>query len=105
MAEESKATFRTAETSFSEHGQNKRDELSTSEEWSLSTESSVKVVKITKFLGVHLRENLSWFLITSSIIKKAQQCLYLLPATNLTWLGLIDSTIAMENQFIWIDLW
>ncbi|CAI5644746.1 unnamed protein product [Oreochromis niloticus] len=36
--------------------------------------SSMEVVKSTKFLGVHLVENLSWSLNTSSITKKAQQC-------------------------------
>ncbi|KAK3546817.1 hypothetical protein QTP86_003083 [Hemibagrus guttatus] len=40
--------------------------------------SSVEIVKSTKFLGVHLTENLTWSLNTSSITKKAQQCLYFL---------------------------
>ncbi|XP_059833102.1 uncharacterized protein LOC132398117 isoform X3 [Hypanus sabinus] len=35
--------------------------------------SSVEIVKSTKFLGVHLAENLTWSLKTSSIAKKAQQ--------------------------------
>ncbi|XP_051560757.1 uncharacterized protein LOC127445059 [Myxocyprinus asiaticus] len=40
--------------------------------------SSVEIVKSTKFLGVHLVENLTWSLNTSSITKKAQQRLYFL---------------------------
>ncbi|KAI4871603.1 hypothetical protein NFI96_006466 [Prochilodus magdalenae] len=32
----------------------------------------------TKFLGVHITENLTWSLNTSTIAKKAQQCLYFL---------------------------
>ncbi|KAI4879855.1 hypothetical protein NFI96_003999 [Prochilodus magdalenae] len=45
--------------------------------------STVETVKSTKFLGVHLAEDLTWSLNTSTITKKAQQCLYfnpLLPA-------------------------
>ncbi|KAK1788124.1 hypothetical protein P4O66_016581, partial [Electrophorus voltai] len=40
--------------------------------------SSVEIVKNTKFLGVHLAENLTWTLNTSSITKRAQQRLYFL---------------------------
>ncbi|KAK3560212.1 hypothetical protein QTP86_000769 [Hemibagrus guttatus] len=40
--------------------------------------SSVEIVKSTKFLGVHLAENFTWTLNTSSITKKAQQRLYFL---------------------------
>uniref|UniRef100_A0A3B1J1U4 Reverse transcriptase domain-containing protein n=1 Tax=Astyanax mexicanus TaxID=7994 RepID=A0A3B1J1U4_ASTMX len=40
--------------------------------------SSVEIVKSTKFLGVHLADNLTWTLNTSSTAKKAQQCLYFL---------------------------
>uniref|UniRef100_A0A8C1PH18 Reverse transcriptase domain-containing protein n=1 Tax=Cyprinus carpio TaxID=7962 RepID=A0A8C1PH18_CYPCA len=40
--------------------------------------SSVEIVKSYKFLGVHLTENLTWSLNTSSIAKKAQQRLYFL---------------------------
>jgi len=40
--------------------------------------SLVEIVKSTKFLGVHLAENLNWSLNTSSITKKAQQRLYFL---------------------------
>ncbi|KAK3518194.1 hypothetical protein QTP70_033888, partial [Hemibagrus guttatus] len=40
--------------------------------------SNVEIVKSTKFLGVHLVEDLTWSLNTSSIIKKAQQRLYFL---------------------------
>ncbi|KAF7696960.1 gastrula zinc finger protein XlCGF28.1-like [Silurus meridionalis] len=40
--------------------------------------SSVEIVKSTKFLGVHLADNLNWPLNTSSITKKAQQHLYFL---------------------------
>ncbi|KAI5608961.1 hypothetical protein C0J50_6530 [Silurus asotus] len=40
--------------------------------------SSVEIVKSTKFLAVHLVDNLTWSLNTSSITKKAQQRLYFL---------------------------
>ncbi|KAK3574535.1 hypothetical protein QTP86_009407 [Hemibagrus guttatus] len=40
--------------------------------------SSVEIVKSTKFLGVHLAENFTWSLNTSSISKKALQRLYFL---------------------------
>ncbi|KAK1802696.1 hypothetical protein P4O66_021195 [Electrophorus voltai] len=39
---------------------------------------SVEIVKNIKFLGVHLAENLTWTLNTSSITKRAQQHLYFL---------------------------
>ncbi|KAK3526514.1 hypothetical protein QTP70_030649, partial [Hemibagrus guttatus] len=41
-------------------------------------ESPVEIVKRTKFLGVHLVENLTWSLNTTSISKKAQQYHYYL---------------------------
>ncbi|KAK3533137.1 hypothetical protein QTP70_008809 [Hemibagrus guttatus] len=40
--------------------------------------SNVEIVKSTKFLSVHLAEDLIWSLNTSSITKKAQQQLYFL---------------------------
>ncbi|KAK3549511.1 hypothetical protein QTP86_002479 [Hemibagrus guttatus] len=40
--------------------------------------SNVEIIKSTKFLGVHLAEDLTWSLNTSSITKKAQQRLYFL---------------------------
>ncbi|KAK3559104.1 hypothetical protein QTP86_004116 [Hemibagrus guttatus] len=40
--------------------------------------SNVKIVKSTKLLGVHLAEDLTWSLNTSSITRNAQQCLYFL---------------------------
>ncbi|KAK1788502.1 hypothetical protein P4O66_016924 [Electrophorus voltai] len=40
--------------------------------------SSVEIVKNIKFLGVHIAENLTWTLNTSSITKTAQQRLYFL---------------------------
>ncbi|KAK1786835.1 hypothetical protein P4O66_017219, partial [Electrophorus voltai] len=40
--------------------------------------SSVEIVKNIKFLGVHIVENLTWTLNTSSITKRAQQRLYFL---------------------------
>ncbi|KAI4896103.1 hypothetical protein NFI96_026129, partial [Prochilodus magdalenae] len=40
--------------------------------------STVEIVKSTKFLGVHLAEDLTWSLNTSTITKKAQQWLYFL---------------------------
>ncbi|KAK1783998.1 hypothetical protein P4O66_004503, partial [Electrophorus voltai] len=41
-------------------------------------DSSVEIVKNIKFLGVHLAENLTWTLNTSSITNRTQQCLYFL---------------------------
>ncbi|KAI4883199.1 hypothetical protein NFI96_000242 [Prochilodus magdalenae] len=38
--------------------------------------STVEIVKSTKFLGVHLAEDLTWSINTSTITKKAQQRLY-----------------------------
>ncbi|KAI4885370.1 hypothetical protein NFI96_008195 [Prochilodus magdalenae] len=40
--------------------------------------STVEIVNSTKFLGVHLAEDLTWSLNTSTITKKAQQRLYFL---------------------------
>ncbi|KAK3530646.1 hypothetical protein QTP86_030910 [Hemibagrus guttatus] len=40
--------------------------------------SNMEIVKSTKFLGVHLAEDLTWLLNTSSITKKVQQRLYFL---------------------------
>uniref|UniRef100_A0A3B1K914 Reverse transcriptase domain-containing protein n=1 Tax=Astyanax mexicanus TaxID=7994 RepID=A0A3B1K914_ASTMX len=40
--------------------------------------SAVEIVDNTEFLGVHIAENLTWSLKTSSITKKAQQRLYFL---------------------------
>ncbi|KAK3545687.1 hypothetical protein QTP70_010890 [Hemibagrus guttatus] len=40
--------------------------------------SSVEIVKSTKFLGIHVAENFTWSLNTSSISKKAPQHLYCL---------------------------
>uniref|UniRef100_A0A3B1JF03 Reverse transcriptase domain-containing protein n=1 Tax=Astyanax mexicanus TaxID=7994 RepID=A0A3B1JF03_ASTMX len=40
--------------------------------------SAVEIVDNTKFLGVHIAENLTWSLNTSSITKKAKQRLYFL---------------------------
>ncbi|KAK1803280.1 hypothetical protein P4O66_004067 [Electrophorus voltai] len=40
--------------------------------------SSVEIVKNIKFLGVHIAENLTWTLNTSSITKRAKQRLYFL---------------------------
>ncbi|KAK3555906.1 hypothetical protein QTP86_029781 [Hemibagrus guttatus] len=62
--------------------------------------SSVEIVKSTKFLCVHLAENLTWSLNTSSISKKAQQHLYFLrrlrkahlppPILNMFYRGTIE---------------
>ncbi|KAK1806309.1 hypothetical protein P4O66_000184 [Electrophorus voltai] len=40
--------------------------------------SSVEIIKNIKFLGVHIAENLTWTLNTSSITRRAQQHLYFL---------------------------
>ncbi|KAK3517467.1 hypothetical protein QTP70_012438 [Hemibagrus guttatus] len=66
--------------------------------------SPVEIVKSTKFLGVHLAENLTWSLNTTSITKKAQQRLYFprrlrkahLPSPILTmfYRGTIESVLS-----------
>ncbi|KAI5610007.1 gastrula zinc finger protein XlCGF28.1-like [Silurus asotus] len=67
-------------------------------------ESSVEIVKSTKFLGVHLADNLTWSLNTSSITKKAQQRLYFLrrlrkahlppPILTMFYRGTIESIVS-----------
>ncbi|KAF7701776.1 hypothetical protein HF521_001059, partial [Silurus meridionalis] len=66
--------------------------------------SSVEIVKSTKFLGVHLADNLTWSLNTSSITKKAQQRLYFLrrlrkthlppPILTMFYRGTIESILS-----------
>ncbi|KAI5086598.1 gastrula zinc finger protein XlCGF28.1-like [Silurus meridionalis] len=66
--------------------------------------SSVEIVKSTKFLGVHLADNLTWSLNTSSISKKAQQRLYFLrrlrkthlppPILTMFYRGTIESILS-----------
>ncbi|KAI5614135.1 hypothetical protein C0J50_3856 [Silurus asotus] len=51
--------------------------------------SSVEIVKSTKFLGVHLADNLTWSLNTSSITKKAQQHLFFLRRLRKTHLSMV----------------
>ncbi|KAI4881456.1 hypothetical protein NFI96_008063 [Prochilodus magdalenae] len=42
------------------------------------TGSAEKIVRSTKFLCVHITENLTWYFNTNSIAKRAQQSLYFL---------------------------
>ncbi|KAK2877070.1 hypothetical protein Q8A73_023748 [Channa argus] len=66
--------------------------------------SSVEIVKSTKFLGVHLADNLTWSVNTSSITKKAQQRLYFLrrlrkahlppPILTMFYRGTIESILS-----------
>ncbi|KAF7702590.1 gastrula zinc finger protein XlCGF28.1-like, partial [Silurus meridionalis] len=66
--------------------------------------SSMEIVKSTKFLGVHLADNLTWSLNTSSITKKAQQLLYFLrrlrkahlppPILTMFYRGTIESILS-----------
>ncbi|KAK3543961.1 hypothetical protein QTP70_032184 [Hemibagrus guttatus] len=66
--------------------------------------SSVEIVKSTKFLGVHLVENFTWSLNTTSISKKAQQRLYFLrrlrkahlppPILTMFYRGVIESVLS-----------
>ncbi|KAI5104433.1 gastrula zinc finger protein XlCGF28.1-like [Silurus meridionalis] len=66
--------------------------------------SSMEIVKSTKFLGVHLTENFTWSLNTSSITKKAQQRLYFLrrlrkahlppPILSMFYRGTIESILS-----------
>ncbi|KAK2899445.1 hypothetical protein Q8A73_012574 [Channa argus] len=66
--------------------------------------SSVEMVKSTKFLGVHLADNLTWSVNTSSITKKAQQRLYFLrrlrkahlppPILTMFYRGTIESILS-----------
>ncbi|KAK3532133.1 hypothetical protein QTP86_008575 [Hemibagrus guttatus] len=67
-------------------------------------EFPVEIVKSTKFLGVHLAENFTWSLNTTSISKKAQQCLYVLwrlrkaylppPILTMFYRGTIESVLS-----------
>ncbi|KAI5092869.1 hypothetical protein C0J45_17260 [Silurus meridionalis] len=61
--------------------------------------SSVEIVKSTKFLGVHLEENPTWSLNTSSITKKSQQCLYFLRRLKKA-LCCLCSTRVLEKRLI-----
>ncbi|XP_053092891.1 uncharacterized protein LOC128318848 [Pangasianodon hypophthalmus] len=71
--------------------------------------SSVEIIKSTKFLGVHLAENLTWSVNTSSITKKAQQRLYFLrrlrkahlppPILTMFYRGTIESILCMTAWF------
>ncbi|KAI5086525.1 gastrula zinc finger protein XlCGF28.1-like [Silurus meridionalis] len=73
----------------------KNDESAYREEWR---------IKSTKLLGVHLADNLTWSLNTSSITKKAQQCLYFLrrllkahlppPILTMFYRGTIESILS-----------
>ncbi|KAI5090393.1 gastrula zinc finger protein XlCGF28.1-like [Silurus meridionalis] len=66
--------------------------------------SSVEIVKSTKFLGVHLADNLTWSLNTCSITKKAQQRLFFLrrlrkthlppPILSMFYKGTIESILS-----------
>ncbi|KAK2912264.1 hypothetical protein Q8A73_006377 [Channa argus] len=66
--------------------------------------SSVEIIKSTKFLGVHLADNLTWSVNTSSITKKAQQRLYFLrrlrkahlppPILTMFYRGTIESILS-----------
>ncbi|KAK3530008.1 hypothetical protein QTP86_009388 [Hemibagrus guttatus] len=66
--------------------------------------SPVEIVKSTKLLGVHLVENFTWSLNTSSISKKAQQRLYFLwrlrkaylppPILTMFYRGIIESVLS-----------
>ncbi|KAK3554514.1 hypothetical protein QTP70_024420, partial [Hemibagrus guttatus] len=50
--------------------------------------SSVEIVKSTKLLGVHLAENFTWSLNTSSIGKKAQVTIKSILSSGITaWFG------------------
>ncbi|KAK3560731.1 hypothetical protein QTP86_016561, partial [Hemibagrus guttatus] len=66
--------------------------------------SPVEIVESTKFLGVHLAEDLTWSLNTTSISKKAQQRLYFLqrlrkahlppPILTMFYRGTIESVLS-----------
>ncbi|KAK3550689.1 hypothetical protein QTP70_002389 [Hemibagrus guttatus] len=66
--------------------------------------SPVEIVKSIKFLGVHLAENFTWSLNTTSITKKAQQRLYFLqrlrkahlppPILTMFYRGTIESVLS-----------
>ncbi|KAI4898548.1 hypothetical protein NFI96_023348, partial [Prochilodus magdalenae] len=66
--------------------------------------SAVEIVQSTKFLGVHITENLTWSLNTSFIAKKAQQCLYFLrrlrkahlppPVLTIFYRGTVESILS-----------
>ena len=52
--------------------------------------TAVEKVKILKFLGVHITDNLKWSTHTDSVVKKAQQCLF-----NLRRLNKITKTLKL----------
>ncbi|KAI4880794.1 hypothetical protein NFI96_001798 [Prochilodus magdalenae] len=61
--------------------------------------STVEIVKSNKFLGVHLAEDLTWSLNTSTITKKAHQRLYFLrrlptPILTTFYRGTIESILS-----------
>ncbi|KAK3558596.1 hypothetical protein QTP86_021669 [Hemibagrus guttatus] len=66
--------------------------------------STVEIVKSTKFLGVHLAENFTWSLNTTSITKKTQMRLYFLrrlrkahlppPILTMFYRGTIESVLS-----------
>ncbi|KAK3530964.1 hypothetical protein QTP70_007265 [Hemibagrus guttatus] len=66
--------------------------------------SPVEIIKSTKFLGLHLTEDLTWSLNTTSISKKAQQRLYFLqilrkahlppPILTMFYRGTIESVLS-----------
>ncbi|KAK2899377.1 hypothetical protein Q8A73_012506 [Channa argus] len=70
----------------------------------LIIDGSVEIVKTIKFLGVHLADNLTWSVNTSSITKKAQQRLYFLrrlrkahlppPILTMFYRGTIESILS-----------
>ncbi|KAI5087280.1 gastrula zinc finger protein XlCGF28.1-like [Silurus meridionalis] len=82
----------------------KNDESAYREEERTEHRSSVEIVKSTKFLGVHLADNLTWSLNTSSMTKKAQQRLYFLrrlrkthlppPILSMFYRGTIESILS-----------
>ncbi|KAK3563452.1 hypothetical protein QTP86_028887 [Hemibagrus guttatus] len=83
----------------------KNDERAQSDHSPLFIERSpVEIIKSTKFLGVHLVENFTWSLNTSSISKKAQQRLYFLqrlrkahlppPILTMFYRGTIESVLS-----------
>ena len=44
----------------------------------LNNDTAVEVVSSTEFLGVHIRDNLTWFVNTAGLVKKTQQRLHFL---------------------------
>ncbi|KAK2899380.1 hypothetical protein Q8A73_012509 [Channa argus] len=82
--------------------------ISSTTTMSTGAPQGLEIVKSTKFLGVHLLDNLTWSVNTSSITKKAQQHLYFLrrlrkahlppPILTMFYRGTIESILSSSDR-------